>query len=198
MTGSGHGNLLPGGLGRAGAILLHPAVFRVLLVLTTLGIVTALGAGYVLERLERGLDVPDRAARLVPEPSTEKDPALKRRALSAYGVISGRDLFGTARAKRELEASKQEEVDVSAIPLAAQSLRLRLKGTVIGEDGVERVAVIEDQQTRKQGLYREGDRIRTALIKSILRNNVVINTGTRDEVLTIDPEHRGNGAGAAP
>jgi general secretion pathway protein C len=185
-------------MARAGSVLLHPVVFRVLVVLITLSVVVALGTGYVLDRVDRGVRVPGRQEPADFPASAEDGSKSRQKPLAAYAPIARRDLFGTAEARRALEALRKEEVDVSEIPLAAESLRLNLKGTVIGSDGTERVAVIEDQQTRKQGLYREGDRIRNALIKSILRNNVVINTGTRDEVLTINPEQRSNGALAGP
>ena len=190
--------VLSRGLARAGSVLLYPVVFRVLVVLITLSVVVALGTGYVLERIEETLGVPESSEQGDFRPPADDGSKPRQKPLAAYAPIARRDLFGTAEARRALDALKKQEVDVSSIPLADKSLRLDLKGTVIGSDGSERVAVIEDQQTRKQGLYREGDRIRNALIKSILRNNVVINTGTRDEVLTIDPEQRSNGAQPGP
>ena len=58
-------------------------------------------------------------------------------------------------------------------------------------------AVIEDLSTRKQDVYQEGDRIKQTLIKKILRHNVIINTGRRDEVLTMEPGES-TGKKAAP
>lgn len=63
--------------------------------------------------------------------------------------------------------------------------KLALRGTVNG--GQENaLAIIEDKDIQRQGLYRIGDLIHGGVIKTILKEKVVIRFGSRDEVLTIE------------
>jgi general secretion pathway protein C len=71
------------------------------------------------------------------------------------------------------------------MPVAVQSLGLKLVGTVVANKPEESSAIIEDLTSRKQEVYREGDEVKNTRIKRILRHNVIINTGRRDEVLTM-------------
>jgi len=60
-----------------------------------------------------------------------------------------------------------------------------LVGTVVANKPEESSAIIEDLTSRKQEVYREGDEVKNTRIKRILRHNVIINTGRREEVLTM-------------
>jgi len=141
-------------------------------------------------------------ARLEPVPvvDEEKVSATSRLAtdikpLEYYAIISERNLFGGS--SESLAKPIDEEVSLEGIPTAAKSLGLKLVGTVVGNIPEDSSAIIEDLSTRKQEVYHEGDEVKQARIKRILRHNVIINTGTRDMVLTMEPEES-KGKTAAP
>jgi len=48
------------------------------------------------------------------------------------------------------------------------------------------VAVIEETDKRKQGLYKVGDSIQNAVLKMILRGKVVLRVDDKDEILTME------------
>jgi general secretion pathway protein C len=114
--------------------------------------------------------------------------------LQDYAIITQRNLFGGS--SEGLSEVQAEKVDIEGMPVAVQSLGLKLVGTVVGEKPEDSSAIIEDLTSRKQELYREGDEVKNTRIKKILRQNVVINTGTRDEVLTMLPEESPGKSGA--
>ena len=131
--------------------------------------------------------------RLAPTPAMQEEavklsdkPAADARPLEDYAIITERNLFGGT--SQGLAEAAPEEIVLDDMPVALKSLGLSLVGTVVANEPEESSAIIEDQSTRKQEVYQEGDRVKQALIKRILRHNVVINTGTRDEVLTMVPE----------
>jgi general secretion pathway protein C len=70
-------------------------------------------------------------------------------------------------------------------------------GTAVTEKPEENIAFIEIRRGRKQGAYQEGDEVEKVRVKKILRHNVIINTGKRDEVLTMEPEEN-SGKSPAP
>lgn len=93
-----------------------------------------------------------------------------------YQSIASRDLFNTAKT-----VSQNAAIDVDA--LKPTQLNLKLWGTVVDENRVRAYAVVEDLQTRQQGLYRPGDSIQNATVKLILREKVILNVDGKDEVL---------------
>ncbi|MEE9120553.1 MAG: type II secretion system protein GspC [Syntrophobacteria bacterium] len=132
-------------------------------------------------------------SRLAPTPAMQEQavklsekPAAAARPLGDYAIITERNLFGGT--SQGLAEASREEIVLDDMPVALKSLGLKLVGTVVANKPEESSAIIEDQSTRKQEVYQEGDRVKQALIKRILRHNVVINTGRRDEVLTMVPE----------
>ncbi len=132
-------------------------------------------------------------SRLAPTPAMHEQavklsekPAAAARPLEDYAIITERNLFGGT--SQGLAEASPEEIVLDDMPVALKSLGLKLVGTVVANKPEESSAIIEDQSTRKQEVYQEGDRVKQALIKRILRHNVVINTGRRDEVLTMVPE----------
>lgn len=132
-------------------------------------------------------------SRLAPTPAMHEQavklsekPAAAARPLEDYAIITERNLFGGT--SQGLAEASREEIVLDDMPVALKSLGLKLVGTVVANKPEESSAIIEDQSTRKQEVYQEGDRVKQALIKRILRHNVVINTGRRDEVLTMVPE----------
>ncbi len=132
-------------------------------------------------------------SRLAPTPAMQEQavklsekPAAAARPLEDYAIITERNLFGGT--SQGLAEASPEEIVLDDMPVALKSLGLKLVGTVVANKPEESSAIIEDRSTRKQEVYQEGDRVKQALIKRILRHNVVINTGRRDEVLTMVPE----------
>ena len=110
----------------------------------------------------------------------------KLKPLQDYAIITERNLFGGS--SQGLSEVQAEKVDIEGMPVAVQSLGLKLVGTVVANKPEESSAIIEDLTSRKQEVYHEGDEVKNTRIKKILRHNVIINTGTRDEVLTMLPE----------
>jgi general secretion pathway protein C len=128
--------------------------------------------------------------KLSPTPIKTKEAIKLSKALAAdarplddYGIITERNLFGGS--PQDLTEVSPEQIALEEMPVAVKSLGLRLVGTVVADKPEDSSAIIEDLASRKQEVYREGDRVKEALIKRILRHNVVINTGRQDEVLTM-------------
>jgi len=115
-----------------------------------------------------------------------KNVAAELKPLQDYAIITERNLFGGS--SEGLSEVQAEKVDIEGMPVALKSLGLKLVGTVVADKEEESSAIIEDLTSRKQEVYREGDEVKSARIKKILRHNVIINTGRRDEVLTMLPE----------
>ena len=104
----------------------------------------------------------------------EKEP------LSYFNVIMERNIFGSTLNKASTQA-KEPEVEA----LEPTSLKIALLGTVSGNKE-NAFAVIEEKQKKSQGLYRVGDSVENATVKTILRGKVVLRVGDRDEVLIME------------
>jgi len=103
-------------------------------------------------------------------------------SMADYQVIVDRNLFNSGRLA--LAGSAQAGAPgLDVDKLKQTDLKLRLWGTGTGRDG-QAYAVIEDQKTREQTLYRLGDTIQNAVVKMVLREKVVLNKNGQDEVLT--------------
>jgi len=109
---------------------------------------------------------------------------------SAYRVIGVRNLFGSV--EKAAAPAKTPEIET----LEPTTLKVVLLGTVAGDQG-SAVAVIEETDKRKQGLFRVGDSVQNAIVKMILRGKVVLRVGERDEILNMaEPSSvRARGAG---
>ena len=68
-------------------------------------------------------------------------------------------------------------------------LDLKLWGTV-SSPRMEAFAVIEENKKRKQELYKEGDTVQGAVIKTILRRRVVLTFKGRDQILEMSLENK--------
>jgi type II secretory pathway component PulC len=102
-------------------------------------------------------------------------------------VVWDRNLFGESGSANP--AAKREKIDVDKIAVAGRDVGLRLIGTAVANDPKLNYAVIDVAATREQGIFREKDRVGTAVIQAILRNNVIIETADgRRRRLTIDEE----------
>ena len=102
-------------------------------------------------------------------------------SMADYRVVVERNLFNSGR--QALAAQTGPALDLDK--LKQTELKLKLWGTVSGQDG-QTYAVIEDQKTREQSLYRPGDAIQNAAVKLVLRQKVVLTVGDRDEVLAME------------
>ncbi len=78
-----------------------------------------------------------------------------------------------------------EDAPVNVVPMATQGVGLRLVGTVVADNPDHSLAIIEIRTSKKQYLRREGDRVGKALVKRILRNQVIIDAGKGEERLTM-------------
>jgi len=121
------------------------------------------------QALPEGPNVPDAAE------GTEQQP----KPYTAYQAIAQRDLFKTPKD----EIPSQVALDIEA--LKPTELKLKLWGTITGEDGLTR-AVIEDQTQKEQALFRAGEDVASAKIKMILREKVVLSVRGEDQVLEIE------------
>jgi type II secretion system protein C len=113
------------------------------------------------------------------------------RPLSTYRAIWQRDLFKTNIKK---QPEPKEEISVEDLAPAAKNLGLKLLGTVVVNNPAMSRAIIDNRSTRKQEIYREGDRAGKVRVKKILPNKVVITTKKGDELLAVDSEENRNGS----
>jgi general secretion pathway protein C len=119
----------------------------------------------------------------VTQPIQEQEqPATERSSLNDYQPITDRNIFSKVTAS----AAKSDEA------IKITSLKLTLLGTIAG-DNKTATAFIEDAATKTQGLYKVGDNIQGAVIKSISRNKVVIKMGNRDEILEMGEDASSGG-----
>ena len=130
---------------------------------------------------------PVRAPEPAPAEATTKGETTVR-PLEDYDIISERNLFGAVKGRA---SSPQEKIPVENFPTADASLGLKLVGTVAGDDPETSFAIIDNKNTRKQELYQEGDKAGDVLIKKILRNQVIVDAGRGDQVLTLELEESG-------
>jgi general secretion pathway protein C len=104
----------------------------------------------------------------------------ERKPLSYFNTIMDRNMFGSTLKKASVPAKKP---DVDSIE--PTDLKIALLGTVTGKQE-NAFAVIEEAGKRRQELYRVGDSIKNAILKTILRGKVILRVGDRDEVLIME------------
>jgi len=100
-------------------------------------------------------------------------------------IVSERDPSATFEGKG---SAPREAISLEKMSLAARDLGLALVGTVVADDPRKSFAIVDNRSSGKQELYREGDRVGHVLIKKILRNKVIVDTGGGDMVLTMGHE----------
>lgn len=113
-----------------------------------------------------------------PDP-VDKAPQARQQSYAFYRAIDQRNLFQIPTDS----VSEQAEIDLSA--LKPTELKLKLWGTVTGQDRVKR-AVIEDTAQHRQVILREKDEIAAAKIKMILRNKVILSVNGEDQILEME------------
>ena len=151
--------------------------YHIIVNLLALSIVIYTGVGvfyrFVRARL-RQVDTKTFVVQHIPD-----DKGHQKLPLDDYRLIIDRNIFGSAdRTPEEVEA---EEIEA----LEPTSLKIALLGTVTGNPQ-NAVAVIEETNKKKQGLYKVGDSIENAIIKMILRGKVVLRVDNKDEILTME------------
>lgn len=120
---------------------------------------------------------------------TEEETSSVKSSVNDYQTIIDRNIFS------KISVSAQKG-DADIDRLKSTALKLVLIGTIVGDNKTS-AAIIEDTGTRAQGLYRIGDNIQNAVIKSILRKKVVLQVGNRDEVLTVEEAGSGSAGKAS-
>lgn len=108
------------------------------------------------------------------------------RPLSYYRTIVERNLFNTKTGVDQ----QPKKVDLET--LKPTDLKLKLLGTVSG-DKKDTYAVIEEVGGRQQNLYRVGDTIQSATLKTILREKVILNVNGEDQILGIEKDSGSSG-----
>jgi len=98
-----------------------------------------------------------------------------------YSAVGARNLFGA----QEQAAPKVQKEEIEN--LEHTTLKIALLGTVVGSEQ-HSFAIIEEKVGKKQGLYKVGDSIQSAVVKQILRGKVVLRVEGRDKILTIEEE----------
>ncbi len=122
-----------------------------------------------------------------PESPESKNHRKKISAVSgdnSYKEIRSRNLFNIANEKKKETQAYGSNRRETIPPAPPTGLDLKLLGTVTAVENP--YAVIEDNQTRIQGLYRIGDRIQDATLKKIYREKVILVLNGRDYVLELD------------
>jgi len=99
-------------------------------------------------------------------------PQKEAPALAEYHVVWDRDLFAVSRPAEQ--AARREKIAVDKIALAGTDVGLNLIGTAVANNPKLNYAIIDVASARNQEIFREKDRVGKAVIKAILRNNVII------------------------
>lgn len=104
-------------------------------------------------------------------------------------VVLENNIFGI-NADKKIDR-KEPDIVLEKIPLAQKLKNLELMGTIVGSDNLS-LAIIKDLQKRSEEFYHEGDRLKNAQIKKILRNNIIVTIDGKDRVLSMDSKTREN------
>jgi len=132
-----------------------------------------------------------------PEPdliSTTTEPTATRRSIDEHTKTAKRNLSGVSQEKGPASSEKMELMPLDGIRVADKDLGLTLVGTVLADDPKMNIAIIDNRSTRQQEPYHEGDRIGEVLVKSIFRNNVIIETERGEELLVMSFEGTAGGS----
>jgi len=126
---------------------------------------------------DSALSVPSKMA-MPKDTSTSKG-----KRLEDYALITGKDVFHTAKETAKTGGKDQaEEIKVT-------ELNIELKGTVVGE-GKDSYAFILDKGSRKEEVYYANDFVMGAQILKIMKGRVILNVDGREEALLMVDESR--------
>jgi general secretion pathway protein C len=118
------------------------------------------------------------AGRFRPHPSLAvsappaQAPVSAKHPLAYYQAITTKDVFNPPRAEPEPQAAQ-------VTPLQA-----KLLGTAPGA-GIDSYAIIEDDTSKTQELYRVGDKLQNRTLAKVEWDRVVLKSGQAEEVLEI-------------
>lgn len=115
---------------------------------------------------------------VVPGTPAAKEEQVTPGARRDANIILTRNLFGQQFTS---ETPAAPAVDVAAT-LDKSDLEVVLVGTIGDSEGTQR-AIILDKKSRKQELYKEGDEVKGANIKEILRGKVILDIEGKEELL---------------
>jgi len=157
--------------------------------LLVIGICTLFLSNAALTWVENYLEPQIETITVTSSPSSEQTKREKNNLSTPPDTqaIVQRNIFGGKAKKSEKEDEK--EISLEDIPLAQNIKDLKLIGTVVSSYQKD-WAIIKDSSKNEEQIYNTGDKIKNARIKNILRNNVIINRGDQDEVLSIDYKTR--------
>jgi general secretion pathway protein C len=99
-----------------------------------------------------------------------------------YSHVWERNLFDFSQ---EEALSPAKEYSNEELTLVKTDLGLRLIGTVVSDDSTLNRALIDNLKNRSQGIYIVGDKIGRVLIKEIMNDRIIIDTGRGDEILLL-------------
>ena len=106
-----------------------------------------------------------------------------------YEKIITRNLFKVKLLDANPLLKKIEVTDQALDLMEKTHLDLKLWGTV-SSPAINAFAVIEEKKKRKQDLYKRGDTIQGATIKTILRHRVVLTFQGKDQILEMNLKDR--------
>lgn len=117
--------------------------------------------------------------------------------VSNFEDIGRRNLFKTANEAVPVAVEAAKTTDTDPDSLEKTKMKLKLWGTVTGAEQVN-FAIIEDATEKRQNLFRVGDQVKTAMVKQILRERVVLTVNGKDEALDIEKTVKPEGAAKGP
>jgi len=101
----------------------------------------------------------------------------KKMGISDYLVAAEKKAFG--------EPPPVESKEGKASAPEPTTLKLKLQGTIVGDkEGFG--AVIYDMNTKKQGIYKIGDKVQGATIASVERGKVILKVGEKEQILAFE------------
>jgi general secretion pathway protein C len=103
--------------------------------------------------------------------------------LDYFTPLVERNLFASSEHEQVAQEVKEEGLE----NMEPTSLKISLLGTVVGSEE-DSFAIIEEKVGKKQGLYKIGDSIQSAVVKSILRGKVILSVQGQDKILTIEED----------
>ncbi|MBI3990844.1 MAG: hypothetical protein HY350_01720 [Candidatus Omnitrophica bacterium] len=119
-----------------------------------------------------------------------EEPAapLTRPPIDYYKIITDRQIFGVPSKEPEPDSGKTlTEKDIANLPKTP--LQVSLKATIVFDNPALSFAIIEDLKTRKQDIYKIGEKVIDAEIISIYSDKVVLRRGGKDEILLLFDEN---------
>jgi general secretion pathway protein C len=158
-----------------GEIKMPRIAFSILQLGLVAGIILAVFA--IVQKQMPPEDVPATEASSLSKPA--QTPQDRFKPFAHYQIIAQRDLFQTPK------DAQPEQAAIDIETLKPTALKLKLWGTITGEDGMTR-AVIEDETQRQQAFYRAGEEVSSAQVKMILRDKVILSVKGEDQILEIE------------